>query len=102
MLQTRATASQCLANEEYSTALKEIEAGIDRIREFLEEHGRHELAAQSPEISGLDHWRTEIDAKRPLSKREQLERDLSEAVRREDYEKAAQVRDALRKLKPSD
>jgi protein-arginine kinase activator protein McsA len=37
-----------------------------------------------------------------LSKREQLERDLNEAVQHEDYEKAARVRDALKKLKPSD
>lgn len=102
MLQTRALASQCLASEEYSSALQEIDGGIARIREFLEEHGRHELAAQCPEITGLEHWRTEIEAKRPLSRREELERDLHDAVRREDYEKAAQVRDALRKLKPTE
>ncbi|MFM1768784.1 MAG: hypothetical protein RJA22_1313 [Verrucomicrobiota bacterium] len=102
MLQTRALASQCLANEEYSTALQEIDAGISRIRDFLEESGRQELAAQCPEIAGLEHWRTEIEAKRPLTRREELERDLSEAVRSEDYEKAARVRDALRKLGPAD
>lgn len=102
MLQTRAAASACLANEEFNTALKEIDAGIERIREFFDEHGRHDLAAQCAEITGLEHWRTEIDAKRPLSRREQLERDLSDAVRREDYEKAAEVRDALKKLKPSE
>jgi hypothetical protein len=99
MLQTRAAAAQLLQNEEYSTALKEIEAGIDRIREFYESRSRHEQAANCPEIAGLQHWLTEVDSKRPLSKREQLERDLTEAVGREDYEKAAQVRDALKKLK---
>jgi len=31
-----------------------------------------------------------------------LENDLHEAVKQEDYEKAARVRDALRNLKPSD
>ena len=102
MLQTRAAASQHLKEEAFSSALQEIDSGIERIREFFEERGRHEQAAQCPEINGLEHWRTEIDAKRPLSKREELERDLNEAVRREDYEKAAEVRDALRKLKPSE
>ena len=33
---------------------------------------------------------------------EKLEHDLNEAVSNEDYEKAAQVRDALRNLKPTE
>ena len=63
---------------------------------------RHEQAAHCPEIAGLEHWLKEIDRKRPLTKREQLERDLTNAVQDEDYERAARVRDALRKLKPKD
>jgi protein-arginine kinase activator protein McsA len=42
-----------------------------------------------------------VKSKRPLTKREQLEIDLHDAVKREDYEKAALVRDALRNLKSS-
>ena len=102
MLQTRAVASQHLQDEEFSAAVKEIEAGVDRLREFYESYSRHDLLAQSPEIQGLQHWLEEVERKRPLTKREQLERDLNEAVRSEDYEKAAKVRDALRKLKPTD
>jgi len=41
----------------------------------------------------------EIRAKRPLSPRERLERALNDAVKCEDYEKAAKMRDALRNLK---
>lgn len=99
MLHTRAAAAQLLDNEEYSTALKEIEAGIERIREFYEAHSRHDQAANCSEIAGLQHWLEEVNRKRPLSRREELERDLNDAVRREDYEMAAQVRDALKKLK---
>jgi hypothetical protein len=102
MLQTRAAASQYLQDDEYATATKEIQAGIGRIREFYEERSRHEQAAHCPEIAGLEHWLGEIDRKRPLTKREQLERDLTDAVQEEDYERAARVRDALRKLKPKD
>ena len=102
MLQTRAAASQFLQTEEYAAALKEIEAGIDRIREFYEDRSRHEQAASCPEVAGLQHWLEEVNRKRPLSKREQLERDLTEAVREEDYEKAAKVRDALKQLKTKD
>ena len=102
MLQTRGAAAQFLENEEYATALKEIQAGIERIRQFYEEHSRHEQATQCPEISGLQHWFEEVERTRPLTKREQLERDLTDAVKREDYESAARVRDALKKLKPAE
>jgi uncharacterized protein YqeY len=100
MIHTRAAATQYLQTEEFAAAIKEIETGMDRLREFYEEHGRHDLLAQSPEISSLQHWLEEVHRKRPLSKREQLEQDLNEAVKLEDYEKAAKVRDALKKLKP--
>ena len=56
---------------------------------------------QSGEITSLESWLREIHSKRPLSQREKLEHALDDAVRREDYEKAAQVRDALRNLKTS-
>jgi len=102
MLHTRATASQFLQNEEFAAAITEIERGIEQIREFYEGHSRHDLISQSPEIVGLQHWLEEVDSKRPLTRREQLERDLHDAVKREDYEKAAKVRDALRKLKPKE
>jgi protein-arginine kinase activator protein McsA len=50
----------------------------------------------------LKTWLEEISAQRPLSKRERLERALNDAVTNEDYEKAAQVRDALRNLKTTE
>jgi len=102
MIHTRAIATQYLQTEEFAAAIKEIENGIERLREFYEEHGRHELMSQSAEITALQHWLEEVNRKRPLTRREQLERDLSEAVKQEDYEKAAKVRDALKKLKSSD
>jgi excinuclease UvrABC helicase subunit UvrB len=102
MIHTRAVATQYLQTEEFSAAIKEIEAGIERLREFYEDNGRHDLMTQSPEISALQHWLEEVNRKRPMSKREQLEQDVSEAVKHEDYEKAAKVRDALKRLKPTE
>jgi protein-arginine kinase activator protein McsA len=57
-----------------------------------------DLMELSGEIQSLEAWLTEIRSNRPLSAREKLERALTEAVKREDYEKAAQVRDALKNL----
>ena len=101
MLRARARATQKLMAEDYGTAIEEIEDAVGALREFYNGLARPELCEQSPEIQSLEHWLEEIKHKRPLSKREQLEIDLSEAVKKEDYEKAAKVRDAIRKLEAS-
>jgi hypothetical protein len=98
MILTRARAMQSLETSDYAMAIAQVEDGLEQIRLFYREHGRTDLQEQSGELSSLEHWLTEIRAKRPLSAREQLERALNDAVTREDYEKAAQVRDALRNL----
>jgi len=102
MIATRAKATLRLQKEDYQTAIQEIEAGIDKLREFYHEHSRQDLLDQSPEIQALQHWLEEVNSRRPRTKREQLEKDLSEAVKKEDYEKAARVRDELKNLKASD
>ena len=102
MIATRARATLKLQKQDFPTAIREIEAGIEKLQEFYQEHSRQDLLEHSPEISALQHWLEEVNSRRPLSRREQLENDLSEAVKKEDYEKAAQVRDALRNLKPSE
>ncbi len=102
MINTRAKATLKLQKEDFPAAIQEIEAGIERLREFYQQHSRQDLLDQSAEIQALQHWLEEVNSKRPLSRREQLENDLHEAVKKEDYEKAARVRDALRNLKPSD
>jgi excinuclease UvrABC helicase subunit UvrB len=83
----------------YDQALQVVESGLEEIRQFYREHERLDLMEQSGEILSLESWLQEIQTKRPLSPRERLENALSEAVKNEDYEKAAQVRDALRNLK---
>jgi protein-arginine kinase activator protein McsA len=56
------------------------------------------LSEHSGELHSLETWLEELRTKRPLSEREKLETALRDAVDREDFEKAAQVRDALRQL----
>ena len=102
MIYTRAKATVKLQKEDFTTAIQEIEGGMETLRQFYQEHSRQDLLDQSPEIQALQHWLEEVKSRRPLSRREQLEQDLHEAVNKEDYEKAARVRDALRNLKASD
>ena len=101
MVLTRARAAQALAVNDHELAIQQIEEGLEKIRAFCQEHGRGDLAETGGEVQSLENWREEIRAKRPLSRREKLERALHEAINCEDYERAAQVRDELRNLKPA-
>ena len=98
MILTRARAMQSLDTGDYPAAISQVEQGLEDIRNFYREHSRSDMIEQSGEVQSLDTWLGEIRANRPLSAREKLERALSDAVKREDYEKAARVRDALRNL----
>jgi hypothetical protein len=98
MMQTRALVSQKLKNKEHDAALAELDDGIEAIREFYREYSLTEQLEQSGEIASLEGWRDELSNRKPMSEREKLEQALQDAVRKEDYETAARMRDALRKL----
>jgi len=102
MVLTRARGTQAIAADDYTLGIQIIEEGIEKIRAFYREYSRPEAAEQSSEAHSLDTWLEEIRVKRPLSQRERLERAVDEAVKSEDYEKAAEVRDALKNLKAVD
>jgi hypothetical protein len=97
LVQVRAKASEKLGNKKYQLAIKAIEQGINEIRQFYTDTGRTDIE-QSAEVQYLENWIAEINSSRPLTKREKLELALHEAVRQENYEKAAEVRDKLRSL----
>jgi hypothetical protein len=97
LIQVRAKGSEKLAVKRYREAVQEIERGIAEIRNFYSETGRNDIE-HSAEVQYLENWIAEINSARPLTKREKLELALHEAVRQENYEKAAEVRDELRNL----
>lgn len=98
MVLTRARAAQALQTEDFETAVRHVEEGLEQIRSAYREHGPSDGAEQSAEVQSLEEWAEEIRARRPLSRRERLERALAEAVRTENYEMAAKVRDELKTL----
>lgn len=102
MMHTRARGTEMLRANEYETAVTYIETGINLIKDFYRDHSRGEMMEQSGELNSLKAWLDELSSQRPLSKREKLERALNDAVTNEDYEKAAQMRDALRNLKSTE
>jgi hypothetical protein len=98
MMQIRAQGSKKLEAEDFEGAITSVEDGLEEIRSFYREHGRSDLIDQSGEIHSLENWIQELRSTKPLSEKEKLEHALQDAVRREDYEKAAAVRDALRNI----
>ncbi|HID95824.1 MAG TPA: hypothetical protein EYP53_07185 [Candidatus Latescibacteria bacterium] len=98
MMNTRAKGLISLRNKDYSKALKQIEEGIKRIEAFFEEYDRADLVEECAEVELLKKWAEEITKRRPLTRKEKLERMLQEAVNNEEFEKAAKLRDRIRGL----
>jgi len=98
MMNTRAKASLFLAAGKFNEAMREIERGRDAIVEFFQRSNFPELAAKSSEVAFLEEWLQEVRAKRPLSKLELMQREMEKAIASELYERAAELRDAIRLL----
>lgn len=98
MMQVRAKATVALEAGNHEAAMQAAEDGMEELRQFYARIERPELADQSAEIQSLQAYLEEIRSTKPLSERERVEQALEEAVRREEYEKAAELRDKLRKL----
>ncbi|HEY1771164.1 MAG TPA: UvrB/UvrC motif-containing protein [Chthoniobacterales bacterium] len=99
MMNTRAKVSILLADGQFADAIRGIETGRERISEFYQQSSFPEMEAKSSEIAFLDEWLDEVRAKRPLSKLEVMEREMDRAVAGERYERAAELRDAIRNFK---
>jgi len=87
MMHTRALASLELEKGNPAAALKAIEKGRERILEI----------GPGPEAEFLAEWQQELRAKQPLSKLEKLQREMDQAIQTEAYERAAELRDAIRR-----
>jgi hypothetical protein len=99
MMNTRAKASIMLGEGLFSDAITEIERGRELIEEFFQNSNFPELAQKSSEIAFLEEWLEEVTAKRPLSKLEIMQREMEVAIASELYERAAELRDAIKLLK---
>lgn len=96
MMYTRARASIELERDDYPAGIREVEAGSERIRHFYEVNENTEALESSPELGFLHEWLDEIRSRQPLSKLEKMEREMEKAISSEAYEKAAELRDAIR------
>lgn len=98
MMNTRGKASILLGEGRFADAMREIERGRDAIQEFFQQANLPELAPKSSEIAFLEEWLEEVSSKRPLSKLEVMQREMEIAIASELYERAAELRDAIKLL----
>lgn len=102
MMNTRAKASILLGDGKFAQAMVEIERGRDLILEFFQGSNFPEMAQKSSEIAFLEEWLEEVGSKRPLSKLEIMQREMENAIAGELYERAAELRDAIKLLQTAD
>ena len=80
----------------YKEAVAEIDAAIQQIERLEEMELSTFVFEKQRSLSILRHVRKELEGKRPKTLTEKLQAELAEAVRSEDYERAAHLRDELR------
>jgi excinuclease UvrABC helicase subunit UvrB len=99
MMRARAIASQMISDEEPKAALYLIDRGLEELKTVYEEQGRPEEFAEAHETQILRGMRDELRKKLPASQRAELKQRLEEAIRNENYELAAILRDELKMLR---
>lgn len=105
MMHTRATATPLLRQGRYAECLQAIDAGIEGIRDFLDEYNQSHRAEECVELVSLERWRDELLSKeehmaavQPENSISLLRKKLESAIAAEEFEKAAELRDQIRKL----
>jgi hypothetical protein len=104
MMHARAKATPLLKAQKWAETLKIVEAGIDGIRDFLDDYQQSHHAEQCPELVNLERWREEILRARtracadPADALDGLQRKLQAAIADEEFEEAARLRDEIRQF----
>jgi len=96
MMNTRARASIELERGDFAAAIRQIERGREKIAQLFAGPEGTEIAERSPEVAFLEEWIQEIRARQPLTKLEKMQKEMEAAVAIEAYERAAELRDAIR------
>jgi len=100
MMNARAAASLHARDGRYAEALETVTKGLKDIRRFYKRFGQAAAFNVSNEARILKSFARDIRRKIPVDPKTLLETRLSRAVRREDYELAARLRDQLKELAP--
>jgi len=98
IIRVRAEAAMAVELVEDDKAIKIVERGIQELRDFYTRTCHTHLIERSNEIVELTRLIEDIRRNKPLTIREQFQKLLEAALRVEDYEEAARLRDGIRRL----
>ena len=98
MHRTRARSLVATGAGNIEQALHHIEEGIDEIETFFRSYDRDDLVKESQELKILRDMAEEIRKQQPRSEEDQLRAELTKAVENEEFERAAEIRDELKKF----
>jgi hypothetical protein len=98
MMNARARVEKLIEQEDYDPALEMIEEALGAIEAFHEMYGGDEEFDTTQETEILRELQGQIRSKRPKSREENLVEELNRAIHKENYERAAVLRDALRAM----
>ena len=96
-----ARALLALETGRYKDAVKEVDEAVRQIERLEEIDASTFSFEKQRSLTILRNMRKELEEKRPRTVSERLEDQLADAVRAENYERAASLRDRLRQLEQS-
>ena len=98
MMNTRARASRSIGGGEHDEALKAVVEGIDNIRGFFGTINQRDVFEKCNEVVYLRNLAEEIVKQMKKDPIHQLREQMEQAVQHEEYERAAELRDRIRRL----
>ncbi len=98
MMNTRAKASLALEKDDLEAAIGLVEKGISNIQKFIRDAGDAEQLKDNVEVSSLREWMKELKRKRKATPEDKLRKEMAAAIKAEQYERAASLRDEIRAL----
>lgn len=97
MMNTRAKVLSALKSKDTTKAVNEINQGIHKIETEYESDGS-EADRSRTEITFLQSWADEIIKRYTPTKKQRLFEELQTAVKNEEYERAAKIRDKINRM----
>ena len=106
LMNARAYAEMCMACKHYDDAADMVRSALKDLEAFVEENWVKTNedgsdAAMPIELSMMQDLLRQVEQKRPRTPDEILREEMDQAIRAENYEKAAKLRDQLNALPPS-
>lgn len=98
MMHARASAGLCLSEDDPRGALRAIQSALREIREYFDRFGGRRAYKASGEVRVLRKLLSHLGRSVSQSPVRRLTRELERAVRKEQYERAAAIRDELARL----